>query len=106
MAVVTITIRNNPYQIACDNGQEKHVLQMAASLDKRLTTLASALGKGNDNLLLVMVALMMEDEITELKKSLHLANTSHTEESDKAVAQAIDNIASYVETIAKNLEKY
>ncbi len=106
MSVVSLTIRNNVYQIACDNGQEAHLEHMAANLNKRLNMLANVLGKGNDSLLLVMVALMMEDEIGELKKSLGTISVNSSVDIDMAVSKAIDNIASYVETIAKNLEKY
>lgn len=104
MSVVNLTIRNTVYQIACDNGQEAHLEKMSERLNKRLNSLSSLLKKGSDNLLLVMVALMMEDEIEELKKSL--SSSPSSEATDTAVAKAIDNIAAYVETIAKNLEKY
>jgi hypothetical protein len=53
------------------------------------------------------VGLMLEDEIAELKKSLSaVLENKDKNDADAAVAVAIDNIASYVETIAKNLERY
>ncbi len=106
MSVVNLTIRNNVYQIACDNGQEAHLEAIASKLNTRLNMLATALGKGNDSLLLVMVGLMMEDEIAELKKTMNRLQEKHVQEVDSAVAAAVDNIATYVETVAKNLENY
>lgn len=110
MPIVNLTIRNNIYQIACDDGEERYLEQMAASINKRINRLASTLGKGNDSLLLVMVALMMEDEINELKKQPSSPPASQADDTgidaDTAVAHAIDAIAEYVETIAKNLERH
>ena len=67
MPVVTVTIRNAEYPVVCDEGEENLLHAFASKLDQRISRFAASLGKASDLRLLVMVALMMESEIQELK---------------------------------------
>jgi cell division protein ZapA len=103
MPVVNIKIRENTYPIACADGEEKHLQFIASKLDQRVNTLAEKLGKANSMQLLIMAALMMEDQLNESGKTPKVVvDTSHT---DKAVSETIEAIADYIETLAKNLER-
>ena len=70
MAQVTITINSREYAVACEDGQELRIMQLARILDEK----ASALTEGatqqvNENMLLAMVGLVLADELTEIKKN-------------------------------------
>ncbi|HUC62484.1 MAG TPA: cell division protein ZapA, partial [Alphaproteobacteria bacterium] len=45
MAQVTVTINNRGYQIACDDGQEQHLVKLAGYVDKRVGELTAAMGQ-------------------------------------------------------------
>jgi cell division protein ZapA len=102
MAIVNLTIHNNTYQIACDDGEEEHLKRLGANLNDRVSQVALSLPKASESLLLIITALMMEDELQDVSKN----NTpkSVQEEIDLAVADAIDSIAECMENIAKKVK--
>lgn len=56
MAQVTITINSREYAVACEDGQEVRILQLARMLDEKAKMLTQASGQVNENMLLAMVA--------------------------------------------------
>jgi cell division protein ZapA len=118
MPVIDVIIRDNVHKIACNDGEEKELNALAASLNKRVSKLASSFAKANDMQLLLLTALTLEDELNEFKK-LHQQLPLNLPEPDvkeivyvkdeaavdMAVAQALDAISEYVETLVSKLEK-
>lgn len=68
MAQVTVTINNREYAVACEDGQETRLIQLARILDEKAKLLTQASGQVNENMLLALVGLLVADELTELKK--------------------------------------
>ena len=68
MAQVTITINSREYAVACEDGQEVRILQLARMLDEKAKLLTQSGGQVNENMLLAMVGLLLADELTELRK--------------------------------------
>lgn len=115
MAELRLLIGGREYDLACDDGQEVHLRNLARSLDHRLRQLSEAVGKTSESQLLVLAALMLTDELqdttdesTQLRSDIQ--NSSHSFERNKqielenAIAQTINNIAERIETIATELE--
>lgn len=61
MAQVTITINSREYAVACEDGQEVRILQLARMLDEKAKMLTQASGQVNENMLLAMVGLLLAD---------------------------------------------
>ena len=57
MAQVTITINAREYAVACEDGQEGRILQLARILDEKARMLSGG-QQVNENMLLAMVALL------------------------------------------------
>ncbi len=70
MAQITITINSRDYAVACDDGQERYMLQLARILDEKARQLTSGGAQINENMLLAMVGLLVADELTEMQKKL------------------------------------
>lgn len=70
MAQVTVTIDGKAYRMACDEGQEEHLLGLSHRFDSYVTHLKGAFGEIGDNRLLVMAAVMVMDELAELERRL------------------------------------
>jgi cell division protein ZapA len=114
MAQVTVTINNRGYQIACDDGQEQHLVKLAGYVDKRVGELTSAMGQIGDMRLLVMASLLIADELADARKSIDQSNKSLedekrkkatlTPEAEEALAQGIETLAHRIEEIAARLE--
>ena len=70
MAQVTVIINNRRYDIACDDGEEAHLTDLAQYLDKRVNELTRAVGQIGDARLLVMASLLVADELSEANTEL------------------------------------
>ncbi len=68
MAQVTVTIDGKQYRMACDEGQEEHLMELASRFDRYVTHLKGSFGEIGDQRLTVMAGIMIMDELNELQK--------------------------------------
>lgn len=62
MPLVNVMVNNKAYTIACDDGEEDHLRQLAATVDGKVRELLSSVGNVGDTRLLLMAALLIADE--------------------------------------------
>jgi cell division protein ZapA len=65
MPQVTVTINGRQFRMACEDGQEAHLLDLARDLDTRIEGLRAKFGEIGDTRLTVMAALTVADLLTE-----------------------------------------
>jgi cell division protein ZapA len=108
MAQVDVAINGKSYRIACDDGQEDHLLQLAAFVDQRIQELVASVGQVGDARLLVMASLLISDELSETFSNMNSADESGTTdaaaEAEQALAQKTEALAQRIELIADKLE--
>ena len=110
MAQVTITINSREYAIACEDGQEVRILQLARMLDEKAKLLTSASGQVNEHMLLAMVGLLLADELTEIKKNGAPAQAPVQDdgkkilELDSDLAGKIKTLTEEINSVAKRIE--
>ncbi|MBA3448181.1 MAG: cell division protein ZapA [Pseudaminobacter sp.] len=68
MAQVTVTIDGKAYRMACDEGQEDHLIDLAQRFDRYVSHLKDSFGEIGDQRLTVMSGIMVMDELAELQK--------------------------------------
>lgn len=102
MAIVTIQINSKPFQISCTDGEEVRVTNAATVISNKISQLKQASPTASTELLLVMVALGLQDE---LKIMSDIVNRSKTPGEDEKVAETLTTIANYLETIAQKIAK-
>ncbi|EJF89718.1 hypothetical protein ME1_00488 [Bartonella vinsonii subsp. arupensis OK-94-513] len=68
METVSVTIDGKVYRMACDKGQEDHLIALAAQLDQYITHLKNNFGEMGDHRLSVMAGIMILDEMEEIKR--------------------------------------
>lgn len=68
MPHVTVHINGKTYRMACDEGQEQHLLSLAERFDGYVGQLRGAFGEIGDQRLTVMAGVMVTDEMQELEK--------------------------------------
>jgi cell division protein ZapA len=97
MPKIKLKIAGRPYEIACNLGDEERVLKLALRLDERASKVAKNLGQASENMILVVTALMMEDE---------LGNDRHEDAAKPATAQetALQPLTKKMEALANSLE--
>ncbi len=70
MVQVSVTINGRQFRMACEDGEEPHLLQLAEDLDQRISQLRARFGEIGDTRLTVMAALTLADELSETKEKL------------------------------------
>lgn len=103
MALVTVSINERAYQIACRDGEEERVRSRASELDQRVRKLSAAVGQVGDALLLVMTGLLLSDEVADAKART-AAPADNRDEIDAALATAVEALAARIDGIAERLE--
>ena len=65
MSEVNVTINGRQFRMACEDGQEAHLMNLARDLDLRIGGLRSKFGEIGDTRLTVMAAITVADELAE-----------------------------------------
>jgi len=102
MGKVHIVINNRGYDVACDDGQEGAVGELAKDLAQRVERLAQSVGQIGDARLLLMAALLIADELSAAKGEL--ARLAGGDGEEDKLAQSLEILAGRVEAIAARVE--
>jgi len=104
LAQVDVSVNGQSYRIACEDGQEDRLVDLAAMVDEKVSDLVNQIGQVGSNRLLVMAALIIADELVDLKNeagsSQELADNSNQQDTVLAlqeITKRIENIADQVE---------
>ena len=114
MGQVRITLNGRGYDIACEDGQEEHVMRLANAMSERVNQLVAANGQVGEARLLLMAGLLMADDLhSERAKAAATVATSTTlaAEADStsgsnndSVQQAYEYVADVFEQLSDRLE--
>lgn len=111
MAEVNVLINGRNYGIACDDGQEQRVLDLGRYVDARLKEIAKAGAASTESHLLVLTALVLADEIFDLKDGMvavqreSKAGIRLSEQDEGDIVAIIDQLAARIDAIAGGLQK-
>ncbi len=108
MAQVTVTINSREYAVACEDGQELRIIQLANILDEKAKALTGGSQQVNENMLLAMVGLVLADELSELKKSgknpaPQNDDPERIRRTDEALAEQIKSLNQRLNLLASEL---
>ncbi|RMB07845.1 cell division protein ZapA [Eilatimonas milleporae] len=65
MAQITVTVGGRNYTLACADGEEQRLSELAAYVDGKAAKLSTKLGQVSESRLLLMVAILIADEMRE-----------------------------------------
>ncbi len=118
MAQVSVTINGRQFRMACEDGQEDHLMNLARELDGRIEGLRAKFGEIGDTRLTVMAALTIADELGEmntrikrLEEQLAATQEAHVTTNDRnqvaqaTVAAALASAAERIESVTKKLNQ-
>lgn len=105
MAQVTVRINGFAYTLACRDGEEQHLLAMAAEVDKRIESLRQAAGQGGEARMLAMAALVLADDLYEARKNPATPPVEPAPKPDPKLGRRIARAAKRAEEIAEDLER-
>lgn len=111
MPLVNVMVNNRAYTIACDEGEEEHLRELAMRVDGKVRELLSSVGQVGDQRLLLMAALLIADEHHDAAQQLHIrtqefeALTGAHEDVSGKLSRAEDAAANTFEAAAARLEE-
>ena len=118
MSHVSVTIHGRQYRMACEDGQEDHLVRLAKDLDQRIEQLKARFGAIGDMRLIVMAALTLGDELSEaakrvrrLEEELSALQDARVTSSERAqamqiaVANALNSASERIESVTRSLNQ-
>jgi cell division protein ZapA len=101
MAEVTIEVGGRRYDVTCRDGEEPQLRRLAMLVDQKAEQARAAVGNVNEPRLLLLAALLLADELNDLRQG---NRAPLPPETDSALANAVEELAVRVETLADHLE--
>ncbi|MBD8651565.1 cell division protein ZapA [Rhizobium sp. CFBP 13726] len=116
MAQVTVTIDGKAYRMACEEGQEQHLTDLADQFDRYVGHLKGQFGEIGDLRITVMAGIMIMDELSELTrkvgalegevqslKSNRAGAVENQSRSDELIVSALSELSSRLEGLTAKL---
>jgi cell division protein ZapA len=103
MAQVSLQINGYGYILGCADGEEEHLHALAADLDRRIDEIKASTGPGGEARLLLMAALVLSDELHDLREQRGIT-AQPAGKSDPKVGRRLRGIAKRAEAIADSAE--
>jgi cell division protein ZapA len=97
MAQVSLQINGYGYILGCADGEEDHLRGLAADLDRRIDEIKASTGPSGEARLLLMAALVLSDELHDLRQQDGAASTP---KSEPKIGRRLRNITKRAEGIA------
>src|ERR1700761_4627183 len=116
MPLVNVMVNSRAYTIACDEGEEDHLKDLAAHVDAKVRELLESVGQVGDQRLLLMAAVLITDELFEGRARLdahektvgdlaiaHEQISGELNRSEESAVIALEKAAKRIEVIAARL---
>ena len=105
MAQVDVSVNGQSYRIACEDGQEDRLVDLAAMVDEKVLELVNQIGQVGSNRLLVMAALIIADELVDLKNEAGSLQEQKDNTNQQDTVLALQEITKRIENIADQVER-
>lgn len=116
MAQVTVTIAGRVYRMACGEGEEAHLENLARAVDAKIGDLRGTFGEIGDQRIIVMAALTFADDLSEARRRIaeleadainlrsdHENFQDRGESWSRGIAEALGSVASRIEKVAQDI---
>jgi cell division protein ZapA len=111
MAQVNLTVNGRVYRMACEDGEEDHVMQLGARFDGAIDELRGALGEIGDQRLMVMAGILMTDRLDDAERRLARFEQDLREQRSRGLDSLAryegveENFVAHLEAAAEWLER-
>lgn len=94
MPEVNVEINGRKYRMACEEGQQKHLIGLAERFDRQVEALKGAVGEIGDQRLTVMAGIAVVDELAEAERRI-----AELEREVTILTRAGQEVAAEIETL-------
>jgi cell division protein ZapA len=116
MPLVNVMVNSRAYTIACDEGEEEHLKELASHVDSKVRELLESVGQVGDQRLMLMASLLITDDYFDAVAKLesrakqmgdlsgaHEEMTARLDKSEAVAAEALESAAKRLSDIAARL---
>ncbi len=109
MAEVNVAINGRNFAIHCEDGQEQRLTDLGHYVDARLKGVSQAGAANNEAHLLVLTALILADEVFELRDEAsnleqHVRSAQSNQNNDADIAQAINELSQRIDSASTRIQ--
>ncbi|MCK8785409.1 cell division protein ZapA [Roseomonas sp. NAR14] len=108
MGQVTVRVNGYSHPVSCEDGQEQHLLQLAAEVEIKVGKVKAMGGQFGEARLLLLAALLLADDVHDLRVDVERARAGQPPlprpAADAGLADRLSRIAERIEGIAQTLE--
>jgi cell division protein ZapA len=102
MGQVTVRVGGFSHPVSCEDGQEPHLIALAAEVDRRLDSIRAMGGGGfPEARQILLAALLLADELHDLRTG----KVALPAAPDPALAERLSRIAEKIETLTDGLAR-
>lgn len=105
MSIVTVTISNRKFQLACNESAEPELHQLVTRLNEKIASIKQSNPNATFELLLVMTALNLQDRLQNMEKKTARLDGDKISAEDEKLAETLSTIAGYLQNIAQKIGK-
>lgn len=107
MARVKVTVVGRAYDLACDDGEESKVAELAAMVDRRASELMASVGSIDERRLFLMVGILLANDLQAAEGQGRASGSKAAKMSTKehgAAAECLVGAAGQLESLAARIE--
>ena len=107
MAVVDVTVNGRNYQIACDDGEEARLADLAHFFDGHVSEVSGSVGQVGEARLILMAGLLISDELSnsvERIEGLESSAAADAAEGKRVVEELAGNLSGALNALAERIE--
>src|SRR3546814_7482640 len=97
MAQISIRVGDRGYVLNCRDGEEDHLLRLAALIDRKCIEATATLGVMPEPRLLLTAALLIADELSEVRDGTAASAAAVEDEQLDAIASRIETLCTVLE---------
>jgi cell division protein ZapA len=118
MPEVNVEIDGKKFRMACEEGQEQHLMELAERFNRTVLQLKGSFGEIGDNRLVVMAGIAVLDELAEAEDRIEALKrdiadltevgqqlTAEADEIEEKFARRLSDAARKVEAIAQAIDE-
>jgi cell division protein ZapA len=104
MAQINVSVGGHTYALACRDGEEERLKSLAGHINAKTETLRGALGQVSEPRMLLMAALLVTDELFELRDRT-VKDQISAPATAEAATSALTTAAARIDALAASFEK-
>jgi cell division protein ZapA len=109
MAQVTLTVNNRSFNLACADGDEERLQNLASYVDERLQAIAQSGVVRKESDLMALTAIVLADELFDAQSGISNENTPSSEDFTEKLTSALQEqeaeYAKQVDALTETVQK-